>query len=208
MFRERIDVGPGEREVTLKFRHPDRYIAQDRNMDAMRKGKGKSKFEEDIKPKFRSLYSFSTKQRLPSSKNLKRLKDLVALYPDLENKLDEYEKDKSIAVVAGFTAYEAVLTGGKIRICADPKLDVSCAVIVWYHDDQSDNKPVVVEFSLNYQNKQENYTRKMAELPYKIFELLQDDLSSWTRPASITKTKYVYNLAKSKISVPSVFRVV
>jgi hypothetical protein len=34
IFRERVDIGSGDREVTLKCRHPDRYVAQDRNMAA------------------------------------------------------------------------------------------------------------------------------------------------------------------------------
>jgi hypothetical protein len=32
VFRERIDEATGQREVTLKFRHPDRYLAASRDL--------------------------------------------------------------------------------------------------------------------------------------------------------------------------------
>src|SRR5262245_54517479 len=35
IFRERIESDSGEREVTLKFRHPDRYVSEDRDMTAL-----------------------------------------------------------------------------------------------------------------------------------------------------------------------------
>ena len=61
IFRERRDTETGNREVTLKFRHPDRNVAQDRNMKARVGGeRSRTKFEEDIKGPFSSLYSFST----------------------------------------------------------------------------------------------------------------------------------------------------
>jgi hypothetical protein len=60
VFRERIDIDTDEREVTLKFRHPDRYVAQDRDMDGRADGDTKTKFEEDVKPPFVSVFSYST----------------------------------------------------------------------------------------------------------------------------------------------------
>ena len=60
IFRERIDVESDEREVTLKYRHADRYVAQDRDMDAQDEGDAESKFEEDVKPPFVSVFSYST----------------------------------------------------------------------------------------------------------------------------------------------------
>src|SRR5262245_60466843 len=39
IFRERADLDGRSCEVTLKFRHPDRYIAADRDMSATVKGK-------------------------------------------------------------------------------------------------------------------------------------------------------------------------
>jgi hypothetical protein len=74
-FRERIDLRSGHRKVTLKFRHLDRYVAQDRNMHATNRAEGETKFEEDIKPPFEKLYSFSTKQEIDDGKELNKLND-------------------------------------------------------------------------------------------------------------------------------------
>src|SRR5262245_37834831 len=46
IFRERRGEPPGDREVTLKFRHPDGYVAQDRHVGMGNAG-GATKFEED-----------------------------------------------------------------------------------------------------------------------------------------------------------------
>ena len=43
VLRERSDLETGKREVTLKFRHPDRYVTQDRNMDAAEVDQGETK---------------------------------------------------------------------------------------------------------------------------------------------------------------------
>ncbi len=201
VFRERRDIQTGEREVTLKFRHPDRYISQDRNMDARKIGRGKTKFEEDIKPPFLKLYSFSTKQKLKNDKELKKLKELVFLFPDLANKIDynDQNKDEKITIVGNFTAHEIVISGAKFKIRNSPKLDSECALIAWYNNDKSHNIPEVVEFSFNYRNKKENFTRKMSVRALKIFESLQDELKSWTSLKSKTKTAYIYSLAETSV---------
>lgn len=197
VFRERRDLQTGEREVTLKFRHPDRYISQDRNMDARKIDRGITKFEEDIKPPFLKLYSFSTKQKLKNDKELKKLDDLVLLFPDLVNKIDHYDKDEEITVVGDFSAHEIVISGAKFKIRNNPKLYSECALIVWYNNDETKNNPEVVEFSFNYRNKKESYTRKMSVRAFKIFQSLQVELKSWTSLKSKTKTAYIYSLAEA-----------
>ncbi len=79
VFRERRDIQTGEREITLKFRHPDRYISQDRNMDTRKIDRGKTKFEEDIKPPFLKLYSFSTKQKIKNDKKFSKCHNRLCL---------------------------------------------------------------------------------------------------------------------------------
>ena len=75
IVREREDLDTGEREVTLKFRHPDRYVAADRRMDPADARDAKTKFEEDVKPPFVSVYSFSTTQPLQSGSVLGQVQD-------------------------------------------------------------------------------------------------------------------------------------
>ena len=83
VFRERISVELGEREVTLKFRHPDRYLAADRDMDAGGDHKAETKFEEDVKPPFTSVFSYSTSVGLAPEAEISKVRDVMALFPGL-----------------------------------------------------------------------------------------------------------------------------
>lgn len=199
VFRERVDIENGMREVTLKFRHPDRYIAQDRDMDAGDVKEGKTKFEEDIKPTFEhkppflTLYSFSTKQKISASKKLNKMKDPVKLFPGLQNKLDNYDEDEAIKIVGPFTARELVITGADFQISDAPKLEAECALVVWYNNEGDHTQPKLVEFSYKYEDKDENYTGEMAQRALAVFKKLQR--LELANPNSNTKTACVYNLA-------------
>src|SRR5262245_22835431 len=150
VFRERRDVDGGEREVTLKFRHPDGYIAQDRNMDASDREGMRTKFEEDIKTPFVSLYSFSTTLRFGPGKTVSELKDVARLFPDIKNRLGEFPNEAAVDVVGGFTAEELVLSGASLQIGKTPKVEAECALVVWYNHDRHKHRPVAVEFSYRY----------------------------------------------------------
>src|SRR5262245_5078983 len=63
IFRVRCALDGSQPEVTLKFRHPDRYVAESRQMKC-RRLRAETKFEEDIKAPFVSLYSSSTRGRI------------------------------------------------------------------------------------------------------------------------------------------------
>src|SRR5262245_14124734 len=77
VFRERRRVGDGAREVTVKFRHPDRYVTEGRTMKARATGvTAKTKFEEDVKGPFKSLYSFSTTLPVAGGKAFSSLADV------------------------------------------------------------------------------------------------------------------------------------
>ncbi|MEM9542613.1 MAG: hypothetical protein AAGA60_24360 [Cyanobacteria bacterium P01_E01_bin.42] len=194
VFRERIDLDEKTREVTLKFRHPDRYISQDRNMDARNKSKGKTKFEEDIKPEFSKLYSFSTKQEISDKKTLNTLEDISNLYPDIKSKIDAFKKDTEIALVGDFIARETVIEGAEFTIRQSPTVKSECALVVWCDRKGDPHIPLLVEFSFKYEDKQEKYTAKMAQRAYDVFQALQK-MKNWIDPDSMTKTAYVYHLA-------------
>jgi hypothetical protein len=199
VLRERVDIESAKREVTLKFRHPDRYIAQDRDMDARDVKEGKTKFEEDIKPTFNykppflTLYSFSTKQKISASKKLNKMKDAVKLFPGLQKKLANYDEDEAIKIVGPFTARELVITGADFQISNTPKLEAECALVVWYNNEGDHTLPKLVEFSYKYKDKDENYTGEMAQRALAVFERLQRLESA--NPNSMPKTAFVYNLA-------------
>ena len=87
IFRERAAEDGPNREFTLKYRHPDRYIAADRDMRAAGKNAIKMKFEEDIKPAFQQLYSYSTTIPVPPEQKLDTVKNAVQLFPGLKKAL-------------------------------------------------------------------------------------------------------------------------
>jgi hypothetical protein len=197
VFREREDVGEdSEREVTLKFRHPDRYLAQDRDMDPMEnaKGKPKRKFEEDVKPPSTRLFSFSTTQKI-GDRNLNRMDDPATLYPGLEAEFDEYDGDEDIFVVGEFTAREKVIEGADFQIGEDPKVEAECALVVWYDLDGDETDPEVVEFSYKYGDDEEQYRGAPARRAHDVLMMLQQAFGSWVDPASKTKTGFVYDRA-------------
>lgn len=190
VLRERRNLDKEEREVTLKFRHPDRYIAQDRNMDAAVREDSESKFEEDIKPPFIKLYSFSTKQPVKDSV-LRSLKDAIKLYPGLDDELEHCQESDPLQLVGSFTAYELVLAGASFQIRREPREEAECALVLWYDQDTQNQIPVVAEFSYKYGDAEERYSSKAARRAYRVFEALQG-MKDWLDTDSQTKTAYVY----------------
>jgi hypothetical protein len=191
-FRERIDVDKGQREVTLKFRHPDRYIAQGRDLDAANDDDSETKLEEDIKPPFLKLYSYSTKQPIDDELRLENLGVVADLYPGLRHDLDGFDADLALKTVGGFTAREAVIDGGGLIIGKDEGEEAECALVVWHGED--DDQPVVAEFSYKYGDEHERYGKKVAARAYEAFELVQT-MDDWRDKESLTKTAYIYSLA-------------
>ncbi|MEH1829004.1 MAG: hypothetical protein V7L22_27350 [Nostoc sp.] len=194
ILRERLDVNNNEREVTLKFRNRDRYIAQDRNMN-----RGEAKFEEDIKTPFEVLYSFSDTQIISQDNKLKQIQDATQLYPDLLDKVSLLRADEKIRTI-GLIIREIVIKGAKFQIKNQPRLDSKCALIIWYDSNNDPKKPVAVEFSFKYGDENEVYTRKVAQRAYDVFHILQEILTYWVDLDSDTKTAYIYKLDKAKVS--------
>ena len=191
VFRERAR-GKGKREVTLKFRHPDRYVTGGRNMEP-----GDLKFEQDVKTPFRSLYSFSSKQRVPASKVLNTLKDPGELFPDLARQLPRYDESEPIRVVNGFAARETIFKGMKFELERSPRTLAECAVILWHGDGGNHEPPLVAEFSFRYDAPKGGYTRKSAENAYNVFMAIQEELTGWIDTHSPTKTAYVYGIRQT-----------
>lgn len=191
IVREREDIDTGEREVTLKFRHPDRYVAADRRMDPADAEVYKTKFEEDVKPPFVSVYSFSTTQPLRSGSVLRQVQDVADLFPGLTEDLAELPKDAALLLVRDFVGREIVLEGASLLL---GKRDIlsECALVVWYDEGEADTTPVVVEFSFKYGDDAEDYRGSVARDAYAVLGMLQNDMSSWVDPNPVTKTAFVY----------------
>ena len=192
IFRERKDIGSDKREVTLKFRHPDRYVAQHRDM----KSKGANaatKFEEDIKAIFLKLYSFSTTRSIDPSRQLKELRHIMKLYPGLAGALDSYQKKEGIHLVNDMAIKEVVITGGFIPVCFNPLIYAECALIIWSDLSVSNAEPLIVEFSFRYGEKKEKFSGEAAQNSYDLFLLIQENMKSWIDSKGKTKTGFVYD---------------
>jgi hypothetical protein len=191
IFRVRRALNGDQPEVTLKFRHPDRYVAEGRQMKS-RRIRAEIKFEEDIKAPFTSLYSFSTGGRVGRTGVPATLDDVSTLFPDLAKRLGGSDGGQALSEVNGFTARELVITGSVLRIGSTPKVKVECALIVWYDQNGAADAPVAVEFSYRYGNAAGRYSGKVARRAFDIFETLQKDLTAWIDPNPRTKTAFVY----------------
>jgi hypothetical protein len=66
IFRERRDLENDEREITLKFRHPDRFVAQDRKMDVS--GSDHARRNSRKTSRSRSSRSIASRRRLGSAR--------------------------------------------------------------------------------------------------------------------------------------------
>lgn len=112
IVREREDMLTGEREVTLKFRHPDRYVASDRSMAAIAASDVKTKFEEDVKPPFVSVFSFSTTQPLESEAVCSvRVQDVAMLFPGLPEAVETLPHDRPLVLVGDFVGVRSCSKG-------------------------------------------------------------------------------------------------
>lgn len=196
VFRERTLLNEEEPEATLKFRHADRYVAQDRDMQSWDE-EADSKFEEDIKtPQFTTLYSFSSTMSLASPITSITWKELAEYYPDVSNHVTGIDAQTALERVANFTARELVLSETKFKLSPEPKVTCKCALVVWYHHEHVGQDPVVVEFSFRYKDKtkQERFPGHAAMRAYRAFIALQE-MEDWVDLDSKTKTAFVYDLA-------------
>ena len=189
-FRERADPRGKTREVTLKFRHPDRFIARDRDMRSDGKG-AKTKFEEDIKPPFQQLYSYSTTQPLEVDRKIETLKNVIRIFPGLKSGLTGFLADEPLTIVENFTAHEVVVGGAALKLSNKYDVSASCVLVIW-HDEKKQGEPVVAEFSFKYGDNREDYGGGTVRRAFDVFQSLQTRFGGWMDPDSKTKTAFVY----------------
>jgi hypothetical protein len=182
VFRERVENT--NREVTLKFRSPDRYISGYQNMSAS-SSSAETKFEEDISAPFVSKYSYSTTQGISSSKNLNKMDDPVGLYPGLE--AYGFDEDEAISLVGNLEISERVYKGTDVDL---GNKDGQFSLTLWYRSGFL-TTPVVAEISFKYADSSEDYSEHVVTRAKAVFEQMQS-MSAWVATEAITKTAYVY----------------
>jgi hypothetical protein len=176
--------------VTLKYRHPDRYVAADRNVDPKREGRAETKFEEDVKPPFVSVFSYSTSLEVGDDLDISRVNDVVDLFPGLQDEV-EGAGEGELAVVGKFCARELVLVGATLLLGKRDSA-AECAMVVWHHDDDVTTPPVCVEFSFKYGRDDEDYKGSVARDAHAMLQAMHEQLADWVHPEPQTKTAFVY----------------
>jgi hypothetical protein len=192
IFRERREVESDERQVTLKYRHADRYVAQDRDMDARGRGDdAETKFEEDVKPPFVSVFSYSTSVVIDADRRFGSIGEVVELFPGLADELRGVDEDGELAVVSDFCARELVLVGAAVLL-GKRDIEAECAMVIWHDDDDDTTPPVCVEFSFKYGDEDEDYRGTVARDAHDVLQALYTGLPEWVDPEPKTKTAFVY----------------
>jgi hypothetical protein len=196
VFRERVDADTGAREMTLKYRHPDRYVAADREMSAAGE-EAETKFEEDVKPPFASVFSFSTTTAVGPEDAFDTLRHVAELYPGLPDALDDLPEHVPLHLVGDFSARETVFVGGEVRL-GRHQVPARCAIVMWHDDDDPNTPPVVVEFSYKYGDDQEDYGGSLARDAHDLLQMLFSALPKWVSGKALTKTGLVYRSTTPK----------
>ena len=184
-----IDAGD-QAELTLKFRHPDRYIAEPRSFDTTAGG-AELKFEEDIKGPFVSFYSCSTTVKTKEIPD--HIRDVSDLFPAIKERLTAVGARERVVPVRELTIVETVLDGASIQLGAHTNGE--CALILWHEPSRDALSAVAAEFSYRYGDKHEDYQGERTERAYEVFRSLQMELPAWVDPALPTKTAFVYGAA-------------
>ena len=200
IFRERVRQRDGkpDREVTLKFRSPDMFLAAARTTKA-----GGSKFEEDIAPlvagssgkggpaKFvtppsmRSLFSASETRDVPADARFATLADVFRLYPDLGIRLERAGIQPSEALQSGRAFNEMVISGGTVDLGGN--LDAEFDVTLWYDGLPGRGKPETAELSFKYDVKSGSVSGEAAGRALRLFAAMQTELADWASPDRETK---------------------
>jgi hypothetical protein len=191
ILRIRNKVADDDEELTLKFRHPDRYVAEAQHVEPKTPYDVHAKFEEDVKAPFLSLFSASATATVPVDTRFRRVADILAVFPYLERLRSNSDPDDTLDVVNDFTAREIVLALGKIQLRRTPRADAACALIIWYKDGVT-SEPVAVEFSFRYKDQKEEYSAAMSARAFNVFHAVQRQLKYWVDSKAQTKTQIVY----------------
>jgi hypothetical protein len=166
----------------LKFRSEDRYLAAAADVSTNGDLEGDSKFEQDLKPPYVSIFSRSTKAEIDHDLAIESLADVTELFPGLEA---AELGDAVLAPVGGLTVEELVL--GELAIDFG-KEEADMSITLWYAGGEL---PEVAELSFKYKSKSENYDAKSVRRAKALFHQLQE-LDAWVAPESLTKTAFVY----------------
>jgi hypothetical protein len=181
-------------DVTLKCRHPDRYISG--AFDLSDPSKHRVKFEEDIIAPYISKFSLSSKYDDDKEPEIQDIKGLERKFPGLGK--HDIENGK-LHKVNDFEAEEVSYKVGKIRFAdKDDENEERVKIFLnfWYSPNEK-RLPLVAEFTFDYDANNRG-TSLMEEFPlslvsksYEFYHALQDRRIV-SLDSSKTKTSFAY----------------
>ena len=200
LFRIREEKETNEYNVTLKCRHPDRYVSALHDLSSPIKNI-KTKFEEDIISPFVSKFSLSAEFQDKRKPKINTMGELGSLFPGLKG-LANIPSTETLKKVNNFEAVEVSCQIGKIIF--ENKKDINAYLNLWYVSSE-ENTPVIIEFTYNYSAKDpdekskgmllEEFPRSLVREADKLYMSLQEhrivDLD-----VAKTKTEYAYQYKK------------
>lgn len=171
------------RELTLKCRSADPFVAIDTPIKVNDDDKVKSKLEEDIAAPFTSRLSrsatISTKKKPPA-----RFGDIASFFPNVGSFID-LDKKAALNRVNGLLIREDVYTGPTFEL---EGLASEVALIFWYRG--TEGRLALVEFSFRYKVSDGRVPRPAALAYMNLFQKLQS--TDWAATGVPTKTSYMY----------------
>lgn len=184
IFRERIEGD--SRNVTLKFRSPDRHLASYQEMIDDKTAKLEKgidvKFEEDIAGGYVVKYSKSGKRRIGSDKNLNSMKDVFDLYPKLN--ATGLDSSDALRVVGDLIIREKVFEGAAVDL-GDAMGDFS--LTLWYGSADT-STPKAAEVSFKYKRPKDGYSLALVGNSMKTFAAMEG-MNGWVVAPTAVNTK-------------------
>ncbi len=189
VFRRRYDILKHRSNFTLKIRDIDRKLVERHRLKV---ANASHKFEQDVKPEFQVLYSFSATCPVSVDRIWSSLGNIFENCPGLEDRLKSAVSAEPVERVGGFTALERVITGASIKLHG--KTEAECGLILW-HDRHgaAAASPLLVEFSFRYKDETGGFDGVKDTAGVTAFRTVQ--AMDWYTGESLTKTAFVYEKA-------------
>jgi hypothetical protein len=217
-FRDRTRVKDGRRELTLKFRTPDIFLAAQSTIGTE---SDEIKFEEDIAPlivrtvtasnqdsaayarppTMRSLFSRSATRRIKSEPSLKSLADLAGMQPGLKAALRRAGvKDEALQapLLTGERFHELVFSGALVDL--GKKVNAEFDLTLWHIEGTA--QPAIAELSFKYEVEDGEVDGGVAWRALVLFRALQETLGDWASPESETKTSLALPKSCHQLELP------
>jgi uncharacterized protein YjbK len=205
-LRIRRDMESRNYDVTLKCRHPDRYISSSYDLSELKIHD--TKFEEDVIAPHISKFSTSVNFEQENKPKFNNIKEIKSTFPGL---ISNGLGNGKLLKVNNFEAKEVSVKLGKIsynRKKGDHKDDrkVTLFLNFWY-SPKYESIPIIVEFTYSYKaikpkssisNKCNKHSTLIEEFPITLVRNTYDFYKSMQKTevadlkASKTKTEFAY----------------